>query len=57
MHVCENRDVMSICAQVRGVSLQSDIANHWNGMHNTVFYLFSQIRVNGDHFDNIVVHT
>ncbi len=40
------------------VSLQSDFSNYWLGIHNTYIIqsvlLFSQIRVNRDHFDNVI---
>lgn len=41
---------------VNGVSLQTDVTNSYAGMHNTAF-LLSQILLNGDRFDNVVVCT
>ncbi len=40
---------------MHSVSSQSDIANHWPGMHNTAFWSLSWIQVNQDRFDNIAV--
>ncbi len=36
--ICENGDIMCMhFTCLRSVFLQSDIANYWSGMHNTVF--------------------
>ncbi len=51
--ICENGDVILVavscsvyivCAQVRSVSSQSDIANYWPGMHITAFvFIFADL--------------